>query len=193
VINLILPEDKKQLRAARGNVVLRSYFMLLGLAVLLMGAVFGFGLFMTSTQKAEAESSKAASEQASLAYKVTRDQAAAFTKDLSIAKTILASDVRFSTLITNIAAIVPPNVILSNLSLGSNNLTAPLTLSGKASSYDNVVRFKNDLEASDIFENVKILDATNADVSGQNVDPVTARYPVTFNISTQFSQSKEAK
>lgn len=190
MINLLLPEDKKQLRAARVNVILRSYFILLGLAMIVMGGVFGFGLLITFGQKTTAEESKVGSEQAALAYKDTRDKAAAFTKDLSIAKTILAGDIRFSTLITDIAAIVPPNVILSNLALGANNLASPLTLSGQANSYDNVVRFKNDMEASATFENVKILDATTADTSGGSVDALTARYPVTFNISAQFSKKE---
>lgn len=191
MINLLLPEDKKQLRAARGNTVLRRYFELFGLATLMTAGIFGFGLMTTYNQKAQADTDKIASEQNALIYQDTRKAAAAFTKDLSIAKTILASDIRFSVLVTNIAGIVPQEVILSNLALGSNNLATPLTLSGKAGSYDKVVQFKNDMEASSIFENVKILDATTADTSGEEVDPITARYPVTFNISAQFSQ--EAK
>lgn len=185
MINLLPSESKKQLRAARNNAVLRRYYLLLLMSAGLLGAVFAVGFKVTLDQGASYQTIKQQSDSESAKYQKVRTAAEDFSKDLDVAKTILASDVRFSQLITDIAGVIPAGVILSNLTLNTQDTTnAPLTINARAKTYDDAVRLKNSLEASPIFENVSLL---NAGV-GTTAEGAAAGYPVTVGISAKFTK-----
>lgn len=181
MINLLSVESKKQLRAARHNHVLRQYYILVLLATGLLGAIFSVGFKVTIDQEASYIALKQQNEAQAAKYQNVRKAAEDFNKDLTVAKTILASDTRFSQLITDIAAVIPNGVILSNLSLNSQETKAPLTINARAKTYDDAVKLKNDLEASPIFENVSLLNV------GAGSDNASNGYPVTVSISAKFS------
>lgn len=183
MINLISPLAKKQLRAARTNRTLGSYFLILLAAALLLGGIFATGFYVTTMATQQANQQTAENLEKAQAYAQTRIAAENFTKDLSVAKTILASDVRFSKLISDIAAVIPPGAILSNLALTTTqNPNAPLTINARAKNFNDAIALKNNLEASPIFENVKLINAsTNTDDSA---------YPVTLSLSVQSTKPK---
>lgn len=182
MINLLPEQNKRQLAAARTNTILGNYFLLVTLALVLLAGVFGYGLIATLEQKAAADIQKTEADQAATQYAATRALAGDFNKDLQTAKTILGSDVSFSTVITNIAEHIPAGVILSDLSLdAATQQTAPITINARAKSYDLAVELKNKLEASDTFENVSLVSAT------KGVDGGT--YGVVVSVSAQFTKA----
>ena len=185
MINLLPKESKKQLRAARNNMVLRRYYMLIILSAGLLAAVFAVGFKVTMDQEQNYQTAKQQSETEGSKYKNVRKAAEEFSKDLASAKTILASDVRFSELISDIAGFIPSNVILSNLALDTQEPTnAPLTINARARTYDDAVKLKNSLEASPIFENVSLLNAGVGTGSGEG----NSTYQVTVSLNAKFTK-----
>lgn len=183
MINLLPPETKRQIRAARTNVVLYRYCLLILATALLLGGVFGVGLWSDINDRNLAEESKADTQTAAAPYAKTKSAAESFAKDLTTARTILGGNTSFSKLVLDIAAIVPPGVVLNNLTLGTAaKADTPLDISGRASSYGAAVSLKNSLEASPIFEKVNIVNVTQTDVSGQNVSDIAKRYPFAVSL-----------
>lgn len=179
MINLLPPQTKRHIRAARQNIVLRRYCFLVVFSALLFSAIFAVGFWVTSDEKSQAERAKAADQQAMAQYADVREQAEQFASDLKTAKEILGGSVSFSDLIIDIAATVPPGVVLNNLALGATTQKGPIDITGRAKSYDAVLAIKTSLESSDIFQDVNIASTTQGDSEGD--------YQFTFNIKAQFS------
>jgi Tfp pilus assembly protein PilN len=198
MINLLPPETQRQIRAGRMNVTLSRYIVLISGTALLLAFVFAVGFWATLNDKQLADASKQETDKAAQQYANTRKEAEGFAKDLSVAKTILGSNVSFSDLVLNIAGIIPTGVVLNNLSLGttqsaSASANQPLDLSGRAVSYDRTIALKNSLEGSPIFENVVITNVTQTDTSGSASSPLALRYPFSITLKAQFSKKTEAK
>lgn len=187
MINLLAPEMKRQIRAARINVVLLNYCVILSLTAVAVVGIFGAGTWVTMQERAEAETRKAQAEQDAGQFAKTKQEAESFANDLKQAKTILASEVSFYDLITRIAAIVPEGVILSNFSLGTNVLATPITINAKARSYEDAVKLKNSLADSPIFDVVNLSNASQEQTNAAQ-NPVGARYPVSVTLSATFSK-----
>ncbi len=187
MINLLAPEMKRQIRAARINVTLRNYCIMLGFTALLLIEIFGIGTWLTMQERTAAEAKKAQSQQLVAQYSETKKTAEDFASDLKQAKTILGSQLSFYDLITKITAVVPGGVILNNLAIGTSSLTAPINISAKARNYDDAVRLKNNLADSPIFENVNLVNASSTPLDAVR-DPIGARYPITITISATFSK-----
>jgi Tfp pilus assembly protein PilN len=190
MINLLPVESKKQIRAARNNHVIRRYYSLLLITAALLVIVFGIGFKVTFDQEASYISIKGQNEKEVAKFESVRKAAQNFSSDLDVAKTILASDVRLTTTITSIASVIPSGVILSNLSLNTQDTTnAPLTINARAKTYDQALELKNNLEASPIFENVSLVSVTTG-ISTSSVDDGTvAAYPVAVTISAKLTKT----
>ncbi len=191
MINLLSPETKKQIRAARMNVVLVNYCMLICVTALCLAAVFGVGFWADMNDQQAAQQAKDASVTAAGEYANTRKAAEAFAKDLTTAKAILANNVSFSKLLTDIASVVPSGVILNNLSLGGTTTkNAPITISGRATSSQKAIDLKNSLEASPIFENVSFINVSRTDTAALlTIDPLITRYPYVVSVKASFTKS----
>lgn len=198
MINLLPPETKRQVRAARMNVTLYRYCMLIITTAVLLGAVFAVGFWATMNDKQLADHVKQENHDAGQEYAKTKAAAEEFAKNLATAKTILGSDVSFTDLIFSIAAIIPQGVVLNNLTLGATNpgttttANAPIDVSGRAMSYDRAVALKNSLENSPIFENVNIANISQTDTSA-SASAFTQKYPFTVSLKAQFSKKQGGK
>lgn len=198
MINLLPPETKRQVRAARMNVTLYRYCTLVITTALLLGAVFGVGFWATMNDKQLADHVKEENLAAAQEYAQTKAAAEEFAKNLATAKTILGSDVSFTDLIFAIAAVVPQGVVLNNLTLGSTSTTTtanangPIDISGRAVSYEQAVNLKNRLENSPIFENVNIANISKSD-STASASALTQKYPFAVSLKVQFTKKPGAK
>lgn len=191
MINLLPPEMKRQMRAARMNVVLVNYCLLVVATAVLLGMVFVVGFWADMNDRNLAESARIENDATAKTYGDTRAQADAFAKDLSVAKTILANNVSFSQLILDIAHVVPKGVILNTLSLGGTTATSnsPIDISGRAANTDAAKRLKNSLEESPIFENVSIFNMIRADFDTiTDPTPTIVKYPWVISLKAQFSK-----
>lgn len=177
MINLLPPEIKTETNAARLNrLLLRYNIMVLGALVFslaFMGVVYIFLVNAKTVAESTIENNIARAGD----YQSVESEANTFKTDLTSAKQILDGDVRYTNIILEIAKVLPPGVVLDTLSLDSQTFGTPTTLAANARDYPTVLRLKESLQSSTVFENVSIQTISN---SGSGDYPLSATFSVTI-------------
>lgn len=182
MINLLSPEDKRQLRAARINVLLLRYTLLIGFTLVAVAAIFGVGLFIALQEQVAAERDLNIDHQQTAQYQEVREEAERFENNLNIASRILADEITYSTLLVDIAKALPGNVVLTNLTLNPEILNEPTTLEARTVSYEAALTLQTELEESPLFSAVDIQNiATTGDANPDIAE--NAAYPVSVTLS----------
>jgi Tfp pilus assembly protein PilN len=180
MINLLSPEDRRQLRAARSNTLLLRYTVLLGLVVLVLLAEMIGIYFVLSVDKARNEEIIRENESRTVSYSATKTAAAQFKSDLSTAKYILGNQVPYTKLITTIANILPSDAVVDTLALNPTTFGTPTQLTIRTKSYQSAINVKQFLQKSTVFSDVNFQSvAQETDNPGDF--PFTAIYNVTFS------------
>lgn len=182
MINLLPPEEKRQLRAARTNLLLLRYNFFLLAAVVFLGLATGVTYLYLNTTKANAEATINESKAKVSAYSMTAAQADVFRSNLTVAKQILDHEVTYSKVIIGIAQILPSGVVLTGLSLDAHTFGTETTLAAQAKSYDRALALKEAFQASPLFTNVHFQSITTA-AGGQSGD-----YPIAVNLSVTIKK-----
>ena len=187
MINLLNPEDIKQIRAARLNMQLRGFVMLTAVIALGVASIYGVGFWFASQERAVANEQHTAAQTKLKDYEVVKDEAANYRKNLAVAQAILAKEIIFSEFLTNTASILPPNTILSELNLstkvasGAKKLGS-MSLQARAKSYNDVLRLKDSLEASPLFSDVRIAQANVLEKPATSGIEVSYPYEATYDV-----------
>lgn len=184
MINLLPPDSKRQLRAARRNVALRRYAIFVGCVAVSVFATFGFGYYLTVQERSRLEAEMAGRSGQMKQYANVRSAAAQFSKDLATAKIILANEVVFSDLIRDISRTRPAGVVLSELDLSTESFGTEISIKARAKDADTgPISLKTALEASPIFSNVKIVSINErVTAKASSLKPMEAAYPVSFEL-----------
>lgn len=192
MINLLSPEQQRDIRAARVNITLLQYcamFVVLGVVI---GLVYGLGFWLVGQDKAAVNDKLLSQSEQSEAYAEVEKEAESFRQNLSVAKNILSKETSYSSFLTTLAADIPSGTILTSLSVGEAtpvDAKKGMTLDGRAISYAKVLELKNKLEQSALFENVSIVSATRPDdISG--LSGLDAEYPYMASFSVRLSAQK---
>ena len=180
MINLLGPEDKKQLRAARANTILLRYYFLAILVIAGAGGILAGGFYIADQNKNSSKVELSQAENDTADYTTVRQQAETFSNNLKMAKQILATEVVYSKMITDIANTIPAGTILTSLSLTPETISKKMELSFKTKSYDQGIQLKTSLENSDLFSDVSITNITSKGQEGGGA------YPTDVNISAKF-------
>lgn len=180
MINLLSPDDRRQLAAARTNTLLRRYVILLGLViVVLVIEMAGVSLFL-KMDKQRSEQLIAENEQKTIEFNTTKAEAAKFTSDLATAKFILDKQVDYVAMLTGVARALPRDATLDTLSLNPETFGTPTTMTIRTSSYGSAVEVKKVMQTSPLFSDVSFLSVTRQDTES-DPRPYTAVYNVTFS------------
>lgn len=181
MINLLPPEEKRQLRAARTNSLLIRYnFFLLG-AVAFLGLAVGITYVYLSNTKASAEQTISQNDAKVVSYAPVAAKAQQFRSNLSVAKQILNQEVAYTNVILAISRLLPGGVILEDLNLDSKTFGTETTLVAQAKDYSSALRLKNSFQNSPLFSNVHFQSIASND--GQ-----TSGYPVTVNLNVTIKK-----
>lgn len=180
MINLLPPEHKKELRAARVNVALRRYVLLEIVGVGLLAATIAATFVIMSMARTNAEQEIVDNTTRASDYQAVDKQATEFRSNLATAKAILDKEVQYSKVILEISKNIPDGIILDVLSLDATTFGSPTTLSAKAKSYDHALELKSRFESSDIFSNV-YLESVAQSTDTDTKYPVDVRINVTIN------------
>lgn len=184
MINLLPPEEKRQLRAARSNTLLLRYnFLLLGALAFLLLAT-GVVYFYLSSVKATAEQTVAENKSKVGGYASVQQQADSFRSSLMTAKQILGDSVSYTKVILAISQLLPPGVVTDNLSLDAKTFGTPTTFTAKAKSYDAALALKDSLEKSPLFSDVHFASISGG---GESSYPIN----VTLNLTIQKDAAKQ--
>lgn len=188
MINLISPEQKRDIRAARSNVTLLRYGTMLAVTGALVVLLYGVGFWLVLSEKQAALAKQEELNKTIQSYAEVKNQAETFRKNLAIAKKILANETSYSTFLTTLGNYVPSGAIITTLSVGTTTPAAnnALTVEARAMSYNKTLELKEALEKSPLFEDVSLISATRPDdLSG--LTGLTARYPYQASYSLKLS------
>jgi hypothetical protein len=180
MINLLAPNDRRQLSAARTNTLLLRYNVLLGLVILVLIAEMIGIYFVLGIDKARNEAVIQENESKTQAYNSTKLAATQFKSDLTTAKYILGNQVPYTKLITSIAAILPADATIDTLALNPTTFGTPTQMTIHTKSYQSAIDVKQYFQASPIFSDVSFQSvAQNTDNASDF--PFTAVYNVTIS------------
>lgn len=184
MINLLSPYDKKQLHAARRNTIWVRYTFLIIAVLIAVNIILGATALIIQGQEDASKQKIANNEsQRDKEYISTRQKAEQFRQNLTIAKTILGQETKYSDIILNIARAIPSGCVMGSLTLNPQSFDASTnqTLSFNCKSQDDVVKLKTSMENSQaVFGKVSILSTTQS----QGGSDGSSSYPVTASIST---------
>lgn len=175
MINLLPPEEKRQLRAARSNTLLIRYNILLLSVVGFMGiAVAITFVFLNATQQG-AKQTIAENNTQVAQYASVQSQAEQFKQHLATAKQILDNEVTYSKVVLEISQLIPGGVVLENLGLDSETFGTETTLVAQAKSYSSALALKDSFEKSSLFSDVHFQSITAGNTQ--------TSYPITVNLN----------
>lgn len=189
MINLLSPESKQQIRAARRNVTLRRYVLFIGCVASLVCATFGVGYYLTLNERASLQAEIDVHADQTMKYKNIRSTGSQFTKDLATAKQVLSHEVLFSQLLLDITKLLPPGVVLSDLNLSTDTFGTEVTIKARAKDAElGPLKLKAALEQSDLFSNVKIANINQKPaVDTTSLKYIEKNYPVDFQLLATIS------
>jgi hypothetical protein len=189
MINLLPDDIKKEIKAARMNIVLLQYNFYILIAVFIMlGLCLVFYLFLNSNLSS-AQSTSEENKSALASLQAVRTSAEDYKKDLTLAKTILDNSISFTEVIFAITKIVPDGVVLDNVDLSLDDFGKPILFAAHAEDYDKATMLKDSFEKSNIFDDVFLQNlSVAADDQGDTGDVL---YPVSFTVSATLLSKEQ--
>ena len=179
MINLLPPDQKKQIRAGKSNVLLLRYCVASVALAGVLGTIIVFTYFTMQHSRSTAESALEAGQRQSAQYANIQQAASEFSNNLAIAKTVLDKEVRYTSAAINLAQALPAGIVLDSLQLDSQTFDKPITLSARAKSYDDAVRLKTTFEQSSLFRDPHLISVSQSEGNSD--------YPVSVSISVIIS------
>lgn len=179
MINLLPPEQKRQLRAARTNTVLLRYNIALFSSIIFLGLALGFTYIYLSNTKSNAEQVINTNKEKVSGYASVEAKAQQFRTNLTIAKQILDHEVAYTKVILEISHLLPSGVVLQNLSLDSQTFGTEYILSAQAKDYTHALALKDAFQNSPLFSNVHFQSVTSNGISG---------YPIGISLSVTIKK-----
>lgn len=191
MINVLPVETKRQLRAARSNVVLLRYTILLAMVVgfLAIGTIAVY--FVMNNVKANAENTTLENQSQISNFTNVQAEASEFRANLATAKTILDNEVIYSDTVLAIAQVIPSGVVIESLSLDANSFGSPMSISARAVSYDRAITLKDTLENSSVFSNVHFITVSGGSDESDGDEDSSGRYPYTVALSATLNSREE--
>lgn len=181
MINLLPDDYKKELRAARANVVLLRYniFTLIAVGFLVLSCVVIY--LLINENKRTAEEANIANVAKASSYASTRSQAEEYRKNLAITKQILNNEVNYTDVIFAITSLLPSGVVLDGVNLNASDFGNQTNFAAHAKNYDAVAKLKQNFQNSKLFTNV-FFQTINAAETGSDA------YPISVNISVKINK-----
>lgn len=183
MINLMPDLAKKEIRAARSNVILTRYIIVVIFSSLFL-ALITWGAFILLAQvEGTAKQLIEANDTESAVYSDTKAQVNSLSASLNEAKTILDQEITYSDVLINIAQQMPANTIIDKITLDQTSFNGtPLTLKVYAKTNTDAITLRDRFQSSPFFSSVNfesVSDATTT-ISGY---PVSATMTLTLNRS----------
>jgi Tfp pilus assembly protein PilN len=183
MINLLPDDYKKELRAARTNVMLFRYNIMTLAAIGFLVLSCGIFYVILTENKRSAEESNSANIAKANSYQDTKKQADEYRTNLLTAKQILANEVNYTDVIFGVTQLLPTGVVLDNLNLNSKDFGNQTIIAAHAKSYEAATKLKQNFENSKLFSNVYFQTINNSAGDSTNKD-----YPISVNVSVKINK-----
>jgi hypothetical protein len=187
MINLLPTDAKRDIQAARMNVVLLRYNILTIAAMgMLVGLCFLFYVILHANQSTAVTTNndnvtKAAS------YATVRTEADSYKSNLSIANKILDNSVNYTTVIFAITQLLPSGVILDALNLSATDFGQQTSFTAHAKNFTKATELKDKFQSSSLFTNVFFQTLTDGSAAPGSTE--LGDYPIAVTISGKLSKA----
>lgn len=184
MINLMPDDAKKELRAARVNVLLIRYMGVIFAAFTFLVFILFGSYFLLNQSKSSSEQLIAANDTKADVYKTTREQINTLSDQLAGAKAILNKEVLYSDVLVDIGQRMTPGTIIDKISLTAASFSGTATtLKVFAKTTNDAVALRDSFQQSSLFKNVSF--QTVSDSNSGVVDyPVSATLTLTLDGKT---------
>lgn len=184
MINLLPDDHKRDIRAARMNVVLLRYNFLMFISFLSLLAICAIFYVVLSTNQSSAVSKNSDNSAKAASFQAVRTAADDYRNNLSIANKVLGNSVNYTSVIFEITELLPAGVILDSLTLNATDFGQQTTFSAHAKSYAQATELKESFEKSKLFTNVYFQNITDS-ASGEQ----PGAYPVAVSLSAKLNEA----
>lgn len=175
-------EAKKELRAARVNVLLIRYMGVIFAAFAFLVLILFGSYFLLDQTKISSQKLIDANDTKAEVYSSTKEQINSLSTQLAEAKGILDQEVLYSKVLVNIGQQMTPGTIIDKVSLDSASFSGtPLTLTVYAKTTDDAVALRERFQSSPFFSNVNF--QTISDSASNITD-----YPVSATMTLQLDR-----
>lgn len=189
MINLLPPDEKRQLAASRSNTLLLRYNIFMIGVLAFVGLAIGITYVYLNSTQAAAEKQVAENKSKVSNYNQVQEQEKVFKSNLATAKEILDKEVVYTKAILAIANLLPSGVVLQTLTLDAKTLGTPTTLIFQTKSVDAALNLKKVLETSSTFKDVHFQNIES--ITGPGDYPVTATLNVTIDKAIALNEGKQ--
>ena len=185
MINLLPDDAKRDIRAARTNVMLLRYNVvtLVSVGGLLLICLVFYVVLSANQQNADSLNSDSQSKAAT--YERTRKEAEEYKDNLKTAKTILDNNVNYSSTVFAIAELLPAGTKLDSITLSKADFGKQISFSAHAKSYDQAMKLKQNFQESKLFTNVFFQNVSDTRVE---TTEGAGAYPVSILLSAQLKK-----
>lgn len=175
-------ERKDDIRAARANVIIVRYMMIIILALAFLGAALYTSYYLLHTTMDSANARIAGNDVKADVYGQTKKQVDALSAKLSDAKSILNQEVRYSQALVKIGQLMPPGTVLASLTLTTANFNGtPLDITAYAKSTTEASALQAKFQTSPLFSQVNL--------KGTSADKGIDGYPVSISMTVLLNRA----
>ena len=183
MINLLPDDTKVQLRAARTNVLLVRYILVIFLAFAFAMLILVGAYFLLNLNKASAQQIIDANDTKAGVYSDTKTQVDALSAKLAEAKGLLDQELLYSKALENIGQQVPAGTIIDKISLDATSFNGTaMTLKVYAKTTAEALAMRDNFQNSPFFSNVSF--QTVSDTNGG-----IANYPVSATLTVSLNKA----
>jgi hypothetical protein len=179
MINLLPTEHKKQIRAARVNVVLVRYNVIFLATVVFLASATGFAYFFLVNSKQLAENTIAENASKEGSYAEIKTKADAFKAELASAKSILDSQTSYAKAALVISSLLPEGTSIDKLELNEKSFASPLLLTVNIRDEQAAAQLLKSFTSSPLFSNV----------TKGKISIGTDQYPYTMELTVTMSKA----
>ncbi len=177
MINLLPYDLKKQTKAARMNVILLRYIVIIIASAIFLVLACAVTYYYLNADKTSANKPANNNTNSSI-----QDQSNSFRTNLATTKNILDQQISYSDALTGIGAVLPVGAVLDTLTLTDSSFGTTLNLQINAKTANIETKLKENIKNSALFSNYSY-QSTTTNSNGQS------EYPFTINISVTINKS----
>ncbi|MEO5949530.1 MAG: hypothetical protein ABIP74_03930 [Candidatus Saccharimonas sp.] len=191
MINLLAPNDRRQLTASRTNSLILRYIFLMSVVIAVMALEMLGVFFILNADKQRNADLIAYNDKQASAYQTVQQEADIFRSNLAISKYVLSKQTPYTSIIFAVAQALPPTATLDSLSIVPSTFGTPVTISVQTDTSKTAIDVKAALQNASyggkpIFTAVSFNSLTAPDPAASKAT-YTAAFSVTFSkeISSQ--------
>lgn len=152
MINLLPVDEKKEIKAARTNIVLVNYIFFLSVAIVFLAITCMGSYFLLTNMKKSAEAT--ISSQPTGSFSTNNGQVSDIRSVILTAQSILSRRIPYSDILISIGSSLPYGAIADKISLNEGLLNSPLTVEFHIKSSSIASELIANLKKSPMFSNV---------------------------------------